>query len=104
MEAVVRRRPDGAPWSVELRVYLDPVEDLGDAMYVVFDVRDRGDGFPGEVLTWLADATGMAPMHSPCGPGMSLQLARRVAESAGGTLTASRVGGTTRVRLAVPHG
>ncbi|MEM6295488.1 MAG: ATP-binding protein [Myxococcota bacterium] len=104
MEAVVRRRPDAAPWSVELRVYLDPVEDLGDAMHVVFDVRDRGDGLPGEVLTWLADETGLAPMHSPCGPGLSLQLARRVAESAGGTLSASRVSGTTRLRVAVPHG
>lgn len=100
IESMARRRPNGAPWMVELRATLEPAGR--DAHHVVFDIRDRGDGLPPSVMRWLGDATGLAP-DAADGPGMSLQLARRVAEGAGGTLLASRVGGTTRVRLCVPQ-
>lgn len=100
IESMARRRPNGAPWMVELRATLEPMGH--DAHAVVFDVRDRGDGLPPCVMRWLGDATGLAPEGAD-GPGMSLRLARRVAEGAGGTLLATRVGGTTRVRLRVPQ-
>ena len=100
IESMARRRPNGAPWMVELRATLEPAGR--DGHHVVFDIRDRGDGLPPSVMRWLGDATGLAP-DAADGPGMSLQLARRVAEGAGGTLLASRVGGTTRVRLCVPQ-
>lgn len=100
IESMARRRPNGAPWMIELRATLEPVGQ--HAHHVVFDVRDRGDGLPPGVMRWLGDATGLAP-ETGDGPGMSLQLARRVAEGAGGTLLASRVGGTTRIRLCVPQ-
>ena len=103
IESMARRRPDASPWTVELRVTLEPTEVLGDAMQVVFDVRDRGDGLPPGVRRWLEDPQGLNAQPAPAGPGMSLQLARRVAEDAGGSLKAARVGGTTRVRLCVPH-
>ncbi len=103
IESMARRRPNGSPWTVELRVTREPAEELGDAMHVVFDVRDRGDGLPRGVLEWLDDPAGIAGAPAPEGPGMSLQLARRVAEGAGGRLIASRVGGTTRMRLCVPE-
>ncbi len=103
MESMARRRPQGAPWTVELRVSLEPAEELGDEMHVVFDVRDRGDGLPAGVRRWLEDPTGAIVEASPSGPGMSLQLARRVAEGCGGVLVASRVGGGTRMQLRVPH-
>ncbi len=99
IESMARRRPNGAPWTVELRATLEPVGRGAHA--VVFDVRDRGDGLPPSVMRWLGDTT-PAP-EAVGGPGMSLQLARRVAEGAGGTLLASRVSGTTRVRLRVPQ-
>jgi signal transduction histidine kinase len=101
IESMARRRPNGAPWMVELRVTLEPSGQGTHA--VVFDVRDRGDGLPPSIMRWLGDATGLAPDAADGGPGMSLQLARRVAEGAGGRLLASRVGGTTRVRLCVPQ-
>lgn len=104
MESMARRRPGGAPWTVELRVSVAPAEELGDALHVVFDVRDRGDGLPAGVHRWLDDPTGASAESSPSGPGMSLQLARRVAEGCGGRLVASRVAGGTRVQLRVPQG
>lgn len=104
MESMARRRPDGAPWIVELRVSLVPAEDLGDEMHVVFEVRDRGDGLPAGVRRWLEDPTGASAESGPSAPGMSLQLARRVAEGAGGRLVATRVSGGTRMQLRVPHG
>ncbi len=103
IEASARRRPADAPWQVELRVTLEPAEDLGEEMAVVFEVRDRGDGLPPGVLSWLEDPDVMTPAPEFEGPGMSLQLARRVAEGAGGQLCARRIGGTTRVRLSVPQ-
>lgn len=103
IEAMARRRPQAAPWRVHLDVSLQPIDALGDTMQVVFEVRDRGDGLPPDVGRWLDDPGGHAGEPGPGSPGMSLQLARRVAEDAGGALHASRVGGTTRVRLCVPH-
>ncbi len=103
MESMARRRPGSAPWTVELRVYLEEAEELGDEMHVVFDVRDRGDGLPGAVRRWLDDPTGATTEASASGPGMSLQLARRVAEGCGGALVATRVAGGTRMQLRVPH-
>ena len=103
MESMARRRPESAPWTVELRVFLGPAEELGDDMHVVFEVRDRGDGIPTGVRRWLEDPTGTVGSSSPSGPGMSLQLARRVAEGCGGRLVATRVSGSTRVQLRVPH-
>lgn len=103
MESMARRRPGGAPWTVELRVSLAPAEELGDEMHVVFDVRDCGDGLPPGVRRWLDDPTGATPESAPSGPGMSLQLARRVAEGCGGRLVATRVSGGTRMQLRVPH-
>lgn len=103
IESMARRRPKRAPWAVELRASLEPAEDLGEEMFVVFDVRDRGDGIPSAVMRWLDDPSGFASEPAPGGPGMSLRLARRVAEGAGGRLIATRVGGTTRVRLCVPQ-
>lgn len=104
MESMARRRPDGAPWTVELRVSLVPAEDLGDELHVVFEVRDRGDGLPAGVRRWLEDPAGATAESGPSGPGMSLQLARRVAEGCGGRLVARRVSGGTRMQLRVPHG
>ncbi|MCR9161222.1 MAG: ATP-binding protein [Nannocystaceae bacterium] len=100
MESMARRRPDGAPWQVQMRASLEPAGP--GTHHVVFDIRDRGDGLPPGVMRWLCDATGLSDSAAD-GPGMSLRLARRVAEGAGGTLEASRVGGTTRVRLSVPQ-
>ena len=39
-------RAAAGPHTVAVRVYLDPVEDLGDAMHVVFDVIEHGS--PGD--------------------------------------------------------
>lgn len=107
IESMARRRPGAAPWRVELRVALETpdesMKDGGEALLVAFDVRDRGDGLPPAVMDWLADPDGASHVANDDGPGMSLQLARRVAEGAGGSLRATRVGGTTRVRLCVPH-
>ncbi len=103
LEASARRRPADGPWQVELRVTLEPAEDLGDELAVVFEVRDRGDGLPQTVLAWLDDRQCLPANDTLEGPGMSLQLARRVAEGAGGHLCARRVGGETRVRLSVPQ-
>lgn len=103
MESMARRRPDDAPWTVELRVSLVAAEDLGDEMHVLFEVRDRGDGLPAGVRRWLEDPVGASAESGPSGPGMSLQLARRVAEGAGGRLVGTRVSGGTRMQLRVPH-
>ena len=104
IESMARRRPQASPWRVQLDVSLQPAEERGGAMHVVFEVRDRGDGIPPTVTDWLRDAAGVLPSPLDGGPGMSLQLARRVAEDAGGELRATRVGGMTRVQLRVPHG
>ncbi len=99
IEASARKRPGHSPWAVELRVYLDAAEELGDEMHVVFEVRDRGDGLPRAVLDWARGGDGGCAEA-----GMSLQLARRIAEDAGGRLSFTRVSGCTRVCLRVPHG
>lgn len=103
IESMARRRPGGAPWTVELQVSLDAAEELGEELHVVFEVRDHGDGLPTGVRQWLDDPTGSTAEVSPSGPGMSLQLARRVAEGCGGALVANRVAGGTRMQLRVPH-
>ncbi len=103
MESMARRRPGCAPWTVELSVAHVPSESDGKALHVAFDVRDRGDGLPAGVRRWLEDPSGASPEGAPSGPGMSLQFARRVAEGSGGRLLATRVGGTTRIRLRVPQ-
>ncbi len=103
VESMARRRPGDAPWTVELRVSMALAEELGEEMHVVFEVRDRGDGLPPGVLRWLEDPSSAVTESAPSGPGMSLQLARRVAEGCGGRLVATRVAGGTRMQLRVPH-
>jgi len=103
VEAMARRRPKRSPWQVELRATLEADWDLGGRMCVVFEVRDHGDGIPPALARWLDDPNGSGSSSSSEGPGMTLQLARRIAEDALGRLTMSRVAGTTRVRLSVPQ-
>lgn len=103
IEASARAKPNGAPWTVDVRAFVDPVEDFGDALDLVFEIRDRGDGIPATIIEWASESEPSLAPDPDSGPGTTLNLARRIVEDAGGRLEFIRTSRRTSVRLRFPH-
>lgn len=103
IEASARAKPNGAPWTVDVRAFVDPAEDFGEALDLVFEIRDRGDGLPDELVRWCSDPEPSLAPDPDGGPGTTLNLARRIVEDASGRLEFIRTSRRTAVRMRFPH-
>ncbi|MFY0405416.1 ATP-binding protein [Solicola sp. PLA-1-18] len=89
LENVIAHTAEGTALSVQVAVDDDRVQPMARV-----DVIDEGPGIP--------DAARERGHSDRGSTGLGLDIARRCAESGGGTLEISRPDGRTRVRLAVP--